>query len=402
MRLIILPSILISCSIIFLSFFPLQEGQYAKSSDEGYYYHYAQQVKEQGAKAFRNLLYWYASDIEARKHPAPIRIGYIASVATLFQIFGPSYSVIGAFSGVCFLLFLLLNAYFFRKKWGDIQALSMTLLLASSPLLLGLSRRALIDVPILLFWSGMFWAFLYLMETCKKRYMVMFCAFCIGGLLFKESTLLILGVLFTMGALFMICKKSVLSWSMLLVTICVPIILISCIYIIVLGGVNSFLSGVMAIFGTHVSVASLSPYAVNFCSGPWHRYLIDFMLINPIVTLCSICGACLILSKQDAKLIDWFVLAFFIGVYFIFSLFPYSKVVRFVLILEVPLVIFAVRGLSLIYKQGEDRRRKVSLGTVCFLIATVNFGVFYKVFYSAGLLDPITQHLASFAGFIPF
>ena len=97
---------LIISSISFLIVNPLKQSQYGIQSDEGYYYSYTLFVQYQGVDAFRDLVKWYDSSLDSQQHPLPIRAGYLLLTAKLFDIFGPSYSVLGACSTVSFLLFL--------------------------------------------------------------------------------------------------------------------------------------------------------------------------------------------------------------------------------------------------------------------------------------------------------
>src|SRR5262249_22653850 len=84
--------LLLGSILVFLSFHPLSESQYGPRSDEGYYLRYASQVLHEGRPAFAELTQWYSSSAEARKHPAPVRVGYILLDAFLFHVDGfPSF-----------------------------------------------------------------------------------------------------------------------------------------------------------------------------------------------------------------------------------------------------------------------------------------------------------------------
>jgi len=163
---IILGFILSLISLIALH--PLAENQYSPTADEGYYYQYANIISREGPAAFAPLIIWHANDDEGRKYPTPGRVGYILPTALIFKIFGPSFSALGSFSFLCFLLFLAISFHFCRKHFDFDTAILLVLLLSSSPLILGMSRRALSDSMLNLMWGLTAWLFLDFLKNPQK------------------------------------------------------------------------------------------------------------------------------------------------------------------------------------------------------------------------------------------
>lgn len=396
-----LPLIFLVGALLVLAFNPLKESGFGTSSDEGYYYRYAQKVSIEGRSGFSALISWYHDNTDAREHPAPVRVGYIGSLAVLFKVFGPSYTVIGLFSTLCFLLFVWLNLHAFRKHFTEKTAVLMTLLLTTSPLLLGLSRRALVDVPICLLWAMAFWSFLEYVQTRAGKWLFMFGGSLSLGILFKESTVLLFPVFLLLTFFLKSWYKKDVDLKIILVVLLAAACGAFMLLWLILGNGQVLLKGMSAVISTHTQISALNPYAVYYSSGPWHRYLIDFFLLSPIIVLLSVGYVFFILVQGKASWQETALLLFFVGVYVMFSLFPHSKVIRFVAILELTFSVFAVRGVEELLGKSTRISRIVSPETVICLLACVNMTTFGLIFYQYGLLDPITGNLAAILGFIP-
>jgi 4-amino-4-deoxy-L-arabinose transferase-like glycosyltransferase len=388
---------LITWVLSWLCLNPLAENRFGPQSDEGYYYHYAQQVAQKGPQAFSELISWYSSNEEALNHPAPIRAGYILLIGTLFKVFGPSYHILGLCSTLSFMIFLGLCFYYIRKYFNLDTALLSVLLLSSSPLLLGLSRRALLDSPINLLWGAAAWVFLdYLLDPKRLKYALLVMLLAVS-LTVKEMSVILIPFFILSG----LCLKPhgrSLSIKELAGIALWPMVLVGLFYLWVLGGISSLMTAMDTILKVHLA-PSTNPYAIYYSSGPWFRYILDFLLLNPIVTILFVGYAgYLLVQRSQLDLKRTYFLSFFIFIYSILSLLPHSKVVRFVVNLEMVMGLFAVLMLGEVFK--SERQRKW-LMVVALLIFVYNWVSFIEIFYEKSLLDPISYHLLVLRHFIP-
>lgn len=392
---------LIAGVVIFLCAHPLKENQFGPQSDEGYYYHYAQMVAQKGNSAFTDLIGWYAGSDEARKHPTPLRAGYILLAAGLFKIYGPSYSLLALASMAFFLSFLAMCFYYSRRHFGLDIALIFTFFLSVSPLMLGLSRRALLDSPINFLWGSAAWLFLdFLSRRSGWKYAFFILVLCLS-ITVKEMSVVLIPFFVSAGLWARWKGMPVKVWEILGIVL-IPTLVVLFFYTWVLGGTGPLWLAVQGIARTHFDIRYPNLYAIDFCSGPWFRYLLDFLLLTPVVTLFFIGYCFMLLCERGVG--DWkqkYFLGYFIFVYAVLSSLAHSKIVRVAVNLEMVMALFTVFMLTRWLMPCPSHRRKVWLLYAALAIFLFNVDGFLRLFYFSGLLDPITYNLLVLRGFIP-
>ncbi len=435
--------LLVVFSVAFLAFNLVPEKQYYPWSDEGYYYRYGSQIEQEGLPGLKKLLSWYAGDEKARYHPAPTRIGYLFIVSILFRIFGPSYVLLGLISFVSFLCFLWISFYFIKKYVDEAAAWHATALLSSSPLLLAMSRRALTDSMINLSWALSFWLFfdflhpptqdaaplkngaeeresgivsasadvrpflekgttsvVGLHKPQAKKYFFLIASLA-WALLVKEASVILLP-LFAFFFLverkyFNLAVPRIYFWGILLG----PIAIAGPCFFVALGGWENIFVAIKAILSTHFDPHYSNQYATVFCVGPWYRYLVDFLLLSPCMMLLFLGQFFWLLLEKKKTLMERYLLFYCVSIFVFFSSLSHTKVVRFVISLEMVIALFAFFYILKISKKvGEGHAAKITLLIIIFLFTT-NWLNFYSIFFKTGLLDPISFHLLRTMQFIP-
>ena len=181
-----------------------------------------------------------------------------------------------------------------------------------------------------------------------------------------------------------------------------PLILIVLFYGWIYGGLGTLKTAAIAFAQTHLSSGYSSPYAIHFCSGPWFKYLLDFLLLTPIVTLFFVGYAgYLCIQRKVWDFNKMYFLLYFIYVYAVLSCLPHSKVVRYVVNLEMVMALFAVLMLEEVLKSLEAPKRQFFMFFFAFGIFMLNWFSFVDLFYYSSLLDPITFYLMGLRHFIP-
>ncbi len=388
-------------SILFLVVNPLPENQYSPTSDEGYYFHYASLISQKGMNAFPELIDWYDASEEALKHPAPTRVGYLLPLAFWFKITQPTYSAIGSFSLLCFILFLLFSFYFCKKYFNIDMASLLTLLLSSSPLMMAMSRRALPDSTINCIWGIVIWLFLDFLHGKKKITYAVFVIVFSMAILIKESSIVLLPFFIIAILSYQRLSGDKLKASYLWGTVAYPLIISFALYFMILGGMGNVIKSSQAIWSTHFNPHHSNPYAIYFSAGPWFRYLVDFMLLIPITTLLFIGFFFHILMKREGEWKIMYFWLYFVVVFGILSSMAHTKVIRFAINLEMVISLFSVFALYEIFKHQDNETRNRRVFIAAILIFFVNFLSFINIFYLTGLLDPISYHLFVLRKFIP-
>jgi 4-amino-4-deoxy-L-arabinose transferase-like glycosyltransferase len=388
--------------VVFMTLHPIRYSVFGPTSDEGYYYKYASLVVRKGQGAFSTLISWYASSDEARKHPAPIRAGYILLSAFLFEIFGnPNYRILAFISSVSFFYFLCICFYYIRKYFDLDTALLSVLLLASSPLMLGLSRRALIESPLNMLWGLTVWLFLDVLLKPDRYSYIFFLGALIVSIMFKETSLILIPFFVAAGILGRR-QGAVIRVSQIWGTVICPLVCVFLFYAWLYGGWGVLKTAFMAIAKTHLSSDNTSAYAINYCSGPWFKYLVDFLLVTPVETVLFIgYVGCLCIDREILDLKKVYFLSYFVYVYGVLNMLSHTKVVRYVVNLEMVMAVFAILMLAEIFKRMGGKKGRHFLFIACLGIFLYNLFSFYDVFYKSSLLDPISHHLLVNRHFIP-
>ena len=394
--------ILIAGVVVFLSSNPLEESFYGKGSDEGYYYHYASLVVVKGKSAFNDLLTWYVSSEKAILHPAPIRAGYVFLSAFLFKLcHEQSFGLLGLISTFSFFIFLYLCFYYIRRYFDFDTALISVLFLVSSPLMLGLSRRALIDSSSNLLWAMALWLFLDVLFKPNRSSYAFFLTTLFIAITFKESSLVLIPF-FVIAGIVGRCHGAAINSFQIVGIIIFPLVFLVLFYGWIYGGADALRVAVMTIVKAHFSSHYPNPYAVNYCSGPWFKYLLDFFLLTPIETLLFIGYLGYLFVQRN--IIDFtraYFIAYFFYIYVVLNCLTYKGVVRFVVNLEMVIALFAVLMLKELFKSPDGYNKRCLLILSAIAIFAYNWFSFMRLFYEPSLLDPISYNLLELRHFIP-
>ncbi|MDB6171262.1 MAG: hypothetical protein JWL59_573 [Chthoniobacteraceae bacterium] len=143
----------------------------------------------------------------------------------------------------------------------------------------------------------------------------------------------------------------------------------------VAGGAGPFIE----IYKLLVSKAQNLQYAIMTGDGPWYRYLVDIMLVSPIV-LCLAIGGFFTSVKESRPLL---YLTLFIGIsYLIMCNVRFGMNLRYASIWDLPLRALAVAQIGLLARPFGKHATLVAALLVCALCAYEfrQFGIFFKDF----------------------
>lgn len=372
--------------------------QHSGNSDGQSYLFYARHTADHGFDGVRELVRWYAKSETHRSHPSPARLTYVFLAALLIKIFGESYQVLVGISAVSYLLLGAVCFYYARKLLSRELAACFLFLLSASPLTLGMACMPLSDSLLNLLWACSVWAFMDYVNARSASKMALVVVFVTLSLLAKESSAILLvfmGVFTVFGSY----VKRPLAARDLIVLCGAPVAFVIVTYWIVLGPGDCSLL-VDSLYQTHF-VDKANAYAIKYSSGPWFRYFVDLLLLSPVITLMGLgyAGHLILRHSRDWK--KMFFVIYFAVVFIPLSLLQHTKVVRFVINLEMVLALFCVWALTDLFAVDIRKGRWVGTAGVIALTAWMSFLSFNRLFIEARLVDPITFHLVHIQGFIP-
>lgn len=369
------------------------------NSDEYFYLSYAKHISEAGLPGFKHLINWYSEDEINRYHPSPLRAGYILISVLFIKLFGTTFSSLVILSYLCFLLSCWIFYYLAKKNFSQEIAIFFLFLLSSSPLMLGMSRVALSDSLINLLLGTSAWLFLDFLQRPTRKTLIILTTVLFFGLLVKETTCLFIVFILIFSAI--ASKKlgiKIAAKDLLVLTI-IPPILAGLFYICLLGP-STFSTGLHSIYLTHF-VDQANRYAIDFSSGPWYRYLIDFMAISPVMTTIAIGYGFYIIFEKGRDWKEKYFLLYFIATFIPLSMLQHSKVVRFVINLEMVIALFCALAAVKIYEEDIKKKNFIKVIVLLTVIFLFSYRQFYTIFVDPLLLDPITYNIMQIKKFIP-
>ena len=358
--------------------------------DENLYRGYVTGVVQGGLTSYPDIVEHY---IEVQKTLTgsilpPMRFLYIFSGYAWHQVFGTevlrSLHCVASFFSI--LALLLCTTFAWRLK-GPAAALAVGALIAFAPTQIHMSQHALVDG----FFA--FWALLNLWLLWENlhaprdwRWLL---PFTIGLALMvttKENAAFVYMALLTL-----LVANRWLGWGT------VTRELLACMFIGPLLGVVILVSlagGVETLITTYklsVSHNYQLVYAIVTGDGPWHRYIVDLVLVSPIVVLLAI--GMIFRLKRSMKP-ELFVSIFIGASYLIMCNVKYAMNLRYANMWDMPLRLLALSHLALLIRPAISRQRMwimaSAIAFICgyemrqYIILAVNFPLYELV--SEGLL----------------
>ena len=169
------------------------------------------------------------------------------------------------------------------------------------------------------------------------------------------------------------------------------------------GGEASLASGNAADVFKVIQIIMTSPaanrYANLYCSGAWISYLVDFILLSPWVCILAIgyffSQMCMPQRREGDRYFS------VLGVCYLFSLIFFVKNVRYAMLLDTPLRLFAVLMIQRIAETYTPRHAIVVCALCVAAISVFDYILFYNIFVLHNLYDPVSMYLLQERRLIP-
>ncbi|HVZ31434.1 MAG TPA: glycosyltransferase family 39 protein, partial [Polyangiaceae bacterium] len=386
----------------------LGKAWHAPDSDEGYYLYFVSQVQQHGLGVFPELFRsWNANDIVSDVldrpnwwHPPPYRLGYIVVGAWWARFFGASIASLSWLSTVSHLIWASINWVFARRHLDETFALLLATLCAFSPLLTGEARLALMDNYAVVWVTLAAWLFLEMLEQPTAWCWQIGCGAALTmAILTKELSVFVAAPLGTVALIERFYRQRPLPFWRFFAVLALPGALSLPFFVLAAGGLSSLLTTIQIVLSSPASM----PYALLYCSGPWYRYLIDYLCLSAFPTLLGLLGAGALLQRWfdgEWSTIEVFFLVFGVGL--LAQQAPFIKNARYMMGLELPLRFLAV-GLLLRCAQRIWPARSTLLAALvvaglCFL----DWRSFQHLFADVGGYDPLSFDLLKARKIIPW
>jgi len=356
--------------------------------DERLYESYVTIISNQGITAYPDLVDAY---IEKQKTMSgsilpPLRFLYIFFGYVWHSIFGtPPRLALGYVSSMFGILTLCLSILFAGRLSRPGYALGITALMAVAPTQLHMSQHALID-GFFTFWVLLtLWA-LWENLQAKDRWawLILYSCALTAMVLTKENSFFAwIGIVALLVSNRWI-KFGVVSRNLIIATILGPALGVT-ILAWLAGGMDTLITT----YQLSVSKNYELEYAILSGDGPWHRYLIDLLLVSPLIVILAL-GALFNLSRE--KKLEWFCVVFVGASYLIMCNIKYGMNLRYANMWDLPLRILAFSQLVRI-SSFIPRWRLISLVMMTGLVCAVEFRQYIVLAVNYPLYELVTPGL---------
>src|ERR1043166_2871282 len=356
--------------------------------DENLYRTYVNVLITRGITSYPDLAEEYVAvqDRLTRAILPPTRFLYIFTAYVWHEIFGTdAFGSLKAVASLFSMLLLIVSTIFAWRLAGARVALCVAALMSCAPTQIHMSQHALID-GFFAFWATLsFWLLwenlnhpnnwrwltaytlaLALMVVTKENALFAYC-----GL----AALLIANYWLRFGqatrVLWMLTFVGALLGVAVLVNLC------------------GSLQTATRVYALLTSKASVLPYAIKTGDGPWYRYLVDLMLVSPVVLVLAI-GRLFQLDRTKKP--ELYMSIFVAATYLVMCNVRYGMNLRYTNMWDLPLRFLAVcclLGLTARFARWQNVVLGVSVAAICAL----ELNQYYVFFAKFGLYELVTEGL---------
>jgi 4-amino-4-deoxy-L-arabinose transferase-like glycosyltransferase len=355
--------------------------------DEALYRDYVNTVATYGLTAYPEIVERYIERQRTlnRALLPPTRFLYIFCAYAWHTVFGSeALDALRNVASVFGILTLLVATAFAWRIRGPAFAISVAALMSVGPTLIHMSQHALIDGV-----SG-FWALLSLWLLWENlnaprnwRWLLAYALSLSCMVLTKENAFFAYVGLLALIAANRWLRFGVVTRELLLATVAGPLLGVV-VLIFLCGGVGNFITT----YRDLVSQASHLQYAIMTGDGPWHRYLVDLLLVSPIVLLLALAKVFRLDRQQKPEL---FLALFVAASYALMCNVRYGMNLRYANMWEMPLRTLAVAQLETLF--AFHRRRSLWIGIAVVVICASDLRQYITMFVQYPLYELVTAQL---------
>jgi hypothetical protein len=131
-------------------------------------------------------------------------------------------------------------------------------------------------------------------------------------------------------------------------------------------------------------------YAILTGDGPWYRYLVDLLLVSPVILILAL-GAVFRLNRAMKP--ELFMSIFIAASYLVMCNVKYGMNLRYANMWDMPLRFLAFSSLVGLVAPLSRPHRNIVLGAAVVLICTIELREYYILAVQYPLYELITEHL---------
>jgi 4-amino-4-deoxy-L-arabinose transferase-like glycosyltransferase len=351
--------------------------------DEKIYVAYVDRLNERGLASYPTIFTDYIEQVSKAEFVflPPSRAGYIVPAWALTKLSKwDSYEALRLVSAAGSWLFMLAGFLFARRWLTPRMALAVLGFLACDPLQIQLSQYAFIDSNAAL-WTLLAAACLWESFREPKRIAWAIGAGIAAWALVVTKQEIAAFVALSFGCIFLFAKRLRLTEDRRpsFFALTAAGVLGTLTLILIAGGTMPFFET----FRIYSERSQTLPYAIATGDGPWHRYLLEILLVNPFLFLFALAG---IFRRQSADILGKYWLLFLVSTYVIMCNVRYGMNLRYTAMWDFPLALFAVMAISSL--TTRLRRPTLWAAVLTAVVCYTSFRQYAIVFHDLYDADP--------------
>lgn len=358
--------------------------------DEGHYGEYVDRLSELGLSGWPRVIAEYIRDEQSGRETVlpPTRILYLGSAYAVRQATGSiSLEALRTVSCTAGILTLLMGVAFAWRLSGPTVAVGVAALFACCPLMIHLSHRALIDGFFALTALTALWGLWESLRAPNHRgWLALYALGMVAMVMTKENAafafVALLAILGTNRWL-QIGRITPALWVVTLAAPAVGAIML----VLAAGGIGPLVEA----YRLNVTKSVLLEYALQTGDGPWHRYLLDFLLVSPVVTMLAVGALGGTAWNDPAKR---FLATFLIVSYAFMAQVRYGMNMRYGAMWTLPLSWLAFRLIVTLAERLRPAWRPGLIAAVVAVVCAVELQSYQRLFFKGTIYDPVAGAMA--------
>src|SRR2546421_3635289 len=356
--------------------------------DEGLYRQYVNALSKDGLGSYPDIVQGYI-DVQ-KKLPGsilpPLRFLYIFTAYTWHSIFGSEaldalHQVAALFS----MLTLALATLFVWRVRGPIWAIAIAALMTVAPTQLHMSQHALVD-GFFIFWALLaLWLFWENLQAPRDwRWLVGYIIALALLVLTKENSFFVWIALVVLLVMNCWLQFGTVTRELAIATLLGPLLAVVAL-IFLAGGIDVFIQSYQLSVGKNFQLH----YAILTGDGPWYRYLVDLLLVSPIVLVLALAT---IFRLNRAMKPELFMSIFIAASYLVMCNVKYGMNLRYANMWDMPLRFLAFSQIVAVASLSKQYRGVVIAAAVA-LLAAIEFHQYIVLAVRYPLYELITHDL---------
>ena len=356
--------------------------------DEGLYREYVNALSKGGLGSYPDIVEGYI-DVQ-KKLPGsilpPLRFLYIFTAYTWHSLFGSEalealYQVAAFFS----MLTLALATLFVWRVRGPIWAIAIAALMTVAPTQLHMSQHALVD-GFFTFWALLaLWLFWENLQAPRDwRWLVGYIIALALIVLTKENSFFVWIALVALLVTNRWLQFGTVTRELAIATLLGPLLGVV-LLIFLAGGIDIFIQSYQLSVGKNFQLH----YAILTGDGPWYRYLVDLLLVSPIVLILALAT---IFRLNRAMKPELFMSIFIAASYVVMCNVKYGMNLRYANMWDMPLRFLAFSQIVALVSLSKQYRGAI-IAVAVALLAAIEFHQYIVLAVRYPLYELITHDL---------